>query len=337
MNTLSGFTGGGGDHVQQLIAGTGITLSPTSGLGIVTINSADGANVMLVDGGLCSTYRCGVDNTALGSYSFSAGQCNLANGNHSFIGGGFCNCAAACSSILGGFGNNASAPYSGAFGCNINACNACTFYSNNLCACGNTSSITANVTCLTNGKAVCSSLNGLLTNFSASYGLYAQTTNSTPITATTVESPLISSGVGTLSVPANAFSIGDSFTATLSGFISSVNNAKLDIRIKTLTGIILTESGQIELSQSTNSNWKMEINFTIRALGTTTNASISSSGIFSYISDSSNNYQGDLFSNINNTTFDTTIPNTLIITAQWDTNNVINSIYSSNFVLTKVF
>jgi hypothetical protein len=177
MNFLSGFTGGGGSHVQQLVAGTGITLSPSSGFGIVTINSADGANVMLVDGGLCSTYRCGVDNSACGSYAFSGGgQCNLANGNYSFVGGGLCNCATACGAVLGGFGNNANAPYSGAFGCNINACNACTFYSNNLCACGNTSSITSNVTCLTSGQAVCSGVNGILTNYNApsikSYGSF---------------------------------------------------------------------------------------------------------------------------------------------------------------------
>lgn len=185
MKQTSGFTGGGGDHVQQLIAGTGITLSPSSGTGVVTINSADGANVMLVDGGLCSTYRCGVNNSAIGSYAFSGGgQCNLANGNYSFVGGGFGNCATACAAVLGGFGNNASAPYSGAFGCNINACNACTFYSNNLCACGNTSSITANVTCLTSGQAVCSGANGILTNFTPAivnnaFGSFYDTTTQT--------------------------------------------------------------------------------------------------------------------------------------------------------------
>ena len=186
MSNSSGFIGGGGSHVQQLVAGTGITLSPTSGFGVVTINSSDGANVMLVDGGLCSTFRCGVSNSASGAYSFSGGgQCNEANGNYSFVGGGFCNCTTACSAILGGLNNNASAPFSGAFGCNINACNACTFYSNNLCACGNMSSITANVTCLTSGQAVCSGSNGILTNYTAasakSYGSFFDTTTQSGI------------------------------------------------------------------------------------------------------------------------------------------------------------
>jgi hypothetical protein len=341
MSSSSGFIGGGGSHVQQLVAGTGITLSPTSGFGVVTINSSDGANVMLVDGGLCSTYRCGVDNTANGSYSFSGGgQYNLANGNHSFIGGGLCNCATACSAIIGGFGNNASAPFSGAFGCNLNACNACTFYSNNLCACGNTSSITSNVTCLTSGQAVCSSSNGLLTNFNipstSAYGLYAQTSDSATITATTVESSLIGAGVGTLSVPANGFSIGDSFIATVNGIMSSVNNATIDIKIKS-NGVILTDTGAISLVQTNNKNWKLEIQFTIRSIGTATNASIASSGLFSYVGDSAAVYQGTTFSTINNTTFNTTINNTLVLTAQWNTNNAGNSISSRNFTLTKVY
>lgn len=338
MGLETGFTGGGGDHVQQLIAGTGITLSPTSGLGIVTINSADGANVMLVDGGLCSTYRCGVDNSANGSYAFNGGgQCNFANGNHSFVGGGLCNCVTACGAVIGGFGNNASAPFSGAFGCNINACNACTFYSNNLCACGNSSSITANVTCLTNGRAVCSSSNGLLTNFSAAYGLYAQTADSIPVTATTVESSLIGTGVGTLSVPANGFSIGDSFVASLGGIISGVNNSTLTIRVKTSNGTILSDSGAIILDAVTNRYWTLEIRFTIRNIGGAGVASITSSDDFSYVRDSGNNYEGYIQNSLNNTTFDTTISNTLLITAQWNTTNAGNSIIANNFTLTKVY
>ncbi len=42
-------------------------------------------------------------------------------------------------------------------------------------------------------------------------GLFAQTGNSTIISGTTVESTLINGGVGTLSVPANGFQVGDSF------------------------------------------------------------------------------------------------------------------------------
>jgi hypothetical protein len=50
-----------------------------------------------------------------------------------------------------------------------------------------------------------------------SYGLYAQTNLSTPVVNTTVETTIVGSGIGTLTVPANAFKIGDSFVAKMCG------------------------------------------------------------------------------------------------------------------------
>jgi len=41
--------------------------------------------------------------------------------------------------------------------------------------------------------------------------VFAQTANSTTITATTSELTLIDGGVGSLTVPANSFQVGDSF------------------------------------------------------------------------------------------------------------------------------
>ena len=48
-------------------------------------------------------------------------------------------------------------------------------------------------------------------------------------------------------------------------------------------------------------------------------------------------FEGADFSIINNTTFDTTISNTLNITAQWNSNNAGNNIYSESFILTKIY
>ena len=74
-----------------------------------------------------------------------------------------------------------------------------------------------------------------------------------------------------------------------------------------------------------------------RSLGTTGVASISSGGLFSYIKNSGTSFEGFVLTTLNTTTFDTTINNTLVITAQWNTNNASNSILSRNFVLNKVF
>lgn len=169
------------------------------------------------------------------------------------------------------------------------------------------------------------------------YGLFAQTTDSVPVTATAVESSLIGVGVGTLRVPANSFSIGDSFDASLDGVISAVGTATFRIRVKTLTGVILTDTGVINMDATTLKSWTLELQFTIRKLGTTGVASISSGGLFSYIKNSGTNFEGFVLSTLNTTTFDTTIDNTLVVTAQWNTNNAGNSIFSRNFVLHKVY
>jgi hypothetical protein len=168
-------------------------------------------------------------------------------------------------------------------------------------------------------------------------GLFAQTGNSTPITGTTVETTLIGAGVGTLTVPANGFQVGDSFNGSLIGHLSCVSTATLQVRIKTASGILLADTGAIAMNTATNKHWKLDVNFTIRQLGAATVASIASGGLFSYTKNSGLNFEGVNFSIINNTTFDTTLVNTLVITAQWNTNNAGNYIYSELFTLNKTY
>ena len=169
------------------------------------------------------------------------------------------------------------------------------------------------------------------------YGLFSQIENSVPITGTIEESSLIGNGVGSISVPANSFSIGDSFEANLIGEISCVNIAQLDIKIQTSTGVLLADTQVINMSTATNKKWRLNIVFTIRNVGSEGVASIVSGGLFSYNKDSGTNFEGTNFSIINNSTFDTTIDNTLLITAKWNTDNVGNSIYSQFFTLNKIF
>lgn len=91
------------------------------------------------------------------------------------------------------------------------------------------------------------------------------------------------------------------------------------------------------MSAATSKHWKLDVNFTVRTLGAATVASIASGGLFAYTKNSGLNFEGVNFSIINNTTFDTTIANTLVITAQWNTNNAGNSIYSELFTLFKTY
>jgi hypothetical protein len=168
-------------------------------------------------------------------------------------------------------------------------------------------------------------------------GLFAQTSNGGPVTATIVETTILGPGVGTLTVPANGFQIGDSFQASLDGIISCVGTATIHVRVKTLAGVLLADTGIIALDAATSKSWLLTLYFTIRTLGGAGTASVSSGGLFSYIKNSGTNFEGYVLSNVNNTTFDTTINNTLVVTVQWNTTNAGNSILSRNFTLTKVY
>jgi hypothetical protein len=171
-----------------------------------------------------------------------------------------------------------------------------------------------------------------LSPFPTVYGLFAQTGSSTPVSGTTVETSIIGSGTGTLSVPSNGFRVGDSFSAKLNGHISCVGTATIQIRIKA-NSVLLGDTGVIALDTTTDKHWQLDLNFTIRSIGSV--GSIASYGSFGYIKNSGLNFEGSNFVTI--TTLDTTILNTITITAEWNTTNSGNSIYSDIFVLNKTY
>jgi len=176
-----------------------------------------------------------------------------------------------------------------------------------------------------------------LTPFPLAYGLFAQTGNSATVTATTGETSVMGAGVGTLTVPANGFRVGDSFMATLDGVLSCINTSQIHIHIRTTGNVLLVDTGVIDLDTATSRPWLLTLFFTIRQIGGTTVASISSGGLFSYLKDSGLAYEGYPLSEINNTTFDTTIINTLSVNVQWNTTNAGNQILSRNFTLNKIY
>ena len=166
-------------------------------------------------------------------------------------------------------------------------------------------------------------------------GLFAQTGDS-PNNNTIIETTLIDGGVGTLTVPANGFSVGDSFSVVMGGKVTCANGSPITIRIKSGPAILAT-TGAITLPQITNKNWELELSFTIRQIGAGGVASIVTHGDFLYLRDSSSGFEGITFSTVENTVFDTTISNTLDITAQWSTLNPANVFYSEIFTLSKTY
>jgi hypothetical protein len=168
------------------------------------------------------------------------------------------------------------------------------------------------------------------------YGLFAQTGNNITITNTTTESTLIDTGVGTLNVPANGFKVGDSFQGQFMGLLSSLNNATLNIKLKSGSVVLATSNAQT-LPAITSGIWMLTLDFTVRAIGGPGVASIVSFGTFYDIKQSNSQQQGFSFTTTNSITFDTTIANTLNVTAQWGAASTSNSIHPDIFVLNKIF
>lgn len=165
--------------------------------------------------------------------------------------------------------------------------------------------------------------------------LFTQTATSTPVTNTTTETTILDGGLGSLSVPADGFSVGDTFVFNMQGNLTSLNNQDLTIRAK--SGSITFFSVTLNLPNVTFLPFNLNLIFVIRQIGAAGVADIATGGRFTYNKDASNAYEGLSANDENNSTFDTTISNTLDITAQWanaDPGNAIESIIS---VLNKVY
>ena len=168
-------------------------------------------------------------------------------------------------------------------------------------------------------------------------GLFAQTANSAIITNTDVERSLINGGVGTLTVPANGFQVGDSFRAVFGGIVNADNNQTIRIRVRA-GSILLLDSGLQNLGSAVIDDvWSLNIDFTIRQLGAAGVASIVALGSFHYTKTNNASVQGFGFNVVNNTTFTTTISNVLDVTAQWGAASTGNNIYSDIFILNKTY
>ena len=362
-NTASGdysIIGGGTYNIASgntsTISGgsTNIACGISSTIGGGSRNTTN-CNASTIGGGFCNTANCDSSTIAGGAYnlscknaSFVGGGCfNSSTGDRTVIGGGFCNTASGNCSIIGGGCSNIASGISSSIlgGCNNNTCGFANamIVGSSLCA---TQACTTFMNCasvqnLTVGCLVCVGANKVLENLPASsgtlsYGVFSQTANSTPITATTVESSLLGSGIGTLTVPPNGFSNGNSFTANMSGIMSAKNNDTITIRVKS-GSVVLAQSAPLTMPNITNQVWNLTIDFTIRTIGGVGVASIATLGQMHILKLASGTQEGFGFNTINTTTFNTTISNTLSVTAEWSSNSALNSIYSDIFVLTKIY
>lgn len=167
-------------------------------------------------------------------------------------------------------------------------------------------------------------------------GLFAQTALGTVITNTTVETSLVGAGVGSLTVPANFFKVGDSFNLKMCGNLSCAGNETMHIRIKS-NGVVIGDLGIFAMKIATNKYFELIVDFTVTKIGGLGVAELFVNGQYSYNHNAAGELDGKNFALIDNTLFDTTISNSLTITGQWGLANINNSIQSQNFVLTKTY
>ncbi len=175
---------------------------------------------------------------------------------------------------------------------------------------------------------------GTLTFGSATAGNYSQTVQGSTIN-TTGEQSIVGTGVGSLSIPADVFAVGDSFHAKIGGKINATgggSRSEITMKIKAGTTILAT-TGVFDLDTATDQGWECELDFTIASIGAT--GSICTNGNFAYTKDGSRQVFGYIFQDVE--AIDTTVSNTLDITVEWNVLNSGDDIYSANFVLYKVY
>ena len=168
----------------------------------------------------------------------------------------------------------------------------------------------------------------------SNFGLYSQTVPSALIN-TVGEQSIIGTGVGSLSIPANGFIVGDSFHGKIGGLLNATGGGgRSEIIINIKAGsIVLATTGVFDLDTATAQGWELELDFTLASIGVT--GQICTNGNFAYTKDNNRAVYGYIFQDVK--PIDTTINNTLDITVEWNVLNNNDDIYSANFVLFKTF
>lgn len=159
------------------------------------------------------------------------------------------------------------------------------------------------------------------------YGLFSQTSIKT-VANTNVQTSLIGSGVGSLSVPAGYFQDSYSFLYKTGGVFRDSSNGQL-IRFRLTNSGVLFDSGLLTLSNvNTVRGWNIECQFTYYGGNMITNFS------FSYTNGANDSFG---FTNQGTNAINNLLPNTLDFTVQWTTASANNTISSNYGTLTKIF
>lgn len=156
--------------------------------------------------------------------------------------------------------------------------------------------------------------------------LFTQTATVT-VGATTTETTIFGTGVGSRALPANFFAVGKTIRTICYGYISRANGT---FRIRTYLGAtIICDSGANTIGSPTNGFWRYESIITCRTVGVT--GTVFGQAFFNYFTSatamsSNSGYPAKTTTN----TIDTTAVQTLDVRTTWSTNAAGNTISCSN-------
>lgn len=184
---------------------------------------------------------------------------------------------------------------------------------------------------------VCPSINGL----TASSGVFMGTSDSlfyNPSVDGAIEKSILPTSIaGSFTVPANTFQIS-SYHLVLAGPFNSNNGDTLTIRLyggptsTTILGVLV-----VPLNNS-STHFEIECDFQIRAIGGPGVAQINTNFDFTYNqSGGGGAFVGERNTGTNNITFDTTVNNTLLVTAQFSSTNAANNMLTTLSKLTQTY
>ena len=164
----------------------------------------------------------------------------------------------------------------------------------------------------------------------SNYGLYSATGTPVTVSNTNVQSTIIPSGVGSLTVPAGFFTgnAGYAFSLRCGGFFRTNGSQQFTFRL-TNSGTLFS-TGLLTANQTTPVAWSIDTTF-IYTGGT----QIITNFNFSYTSSGSNN-QGFTNQQTNNT-FNTAVSNTLDFTLQFQNASINNTFTCNFFILSKIY
>jgi hypothetical protein len=160
----------------------------------------------------------------------------------------------------------------------------------------------------------------------AETSLYAATASET-VANTSSETPLIGTGTGSLTLPADFLAEGRTLKLWATGFQSSVLNPNLTLKVK-LGSVIIGTTGVIAAGTVSSSTWELTMLVTCRTTGAT--GTVLGQGSYEIFGTAIGSFG---IVNTSVSTVDTTGTLDVAITAQWGTASSSNTITCTNFLL----